>query len=112
MEINTLPFTHQGITYYCMPTCIEHCPTNAKIIGYVEDIDSNPIESVTLELKGRKTKVKEDTSSNSDGEFEFSGLAEDKYIITAKKTGYKSRRMTVSLQGREEFYLVIEMKKW
>jgi len=82
-----------------------------KIYGYVVNIKSNPIEFVRLRLKGIKTKVKKTASSDEDGFFEFTGLKEDTYVITAKKKRYKNAKKTVKLGEGEDEEIEIEMRK-
>ena len=82
-----------------------------KIYGYVVKIDGDPIESVRLRLKGIKTKVSKNTSSDEDGFFEFTGLGADTYVIFAKKKRYKKAKATVKLEEDESKEIEIEMKR-
>ncbi|HHT9137783.1 MAG TPA: carboxypeptidase-like regulatory domain-containing protein [Candidatus Wunengus sp. YC60] len=82
-----------------------------KIYGYVVKINGNPIESVRLRLKGIKTKVSKNTSSDADGFFEFTGLGADTYVILAKKKGYKKAKQIVKLEDGESTEIEIEMRK-
>ena len=82
-----------------------------SIFGYVVDIYGNPIESVKLKLKGIKTKIKRDASSDADGFFEFTDLEKDKYVIFASKKRYKKAKQTVSLDEGDDQEIEIEMRK-
>lgn len=82
-----------------------------SIFGYVVDIDGNPIESVKLQLKGIKTKIKRNASSDADGFFEFADLEKDKYVIFASKKRYKKEKQTVSLDEGDDQEIEIEMRK-
>ena len=82
-----------------------------KIYGYVVKINGDPIESVRLRLKGIKTKVSKNTSSDADGFFEFTGLGADTYVILAKKRGYKKTKQIVKLGDAESQEIEIEMRK-
>ena len=48
--------------------------------------------------------VQKTTTSDVGGYFEFGGLGTDTYVITARKSGYKSGRQTIQLEdgGEEE----------
>ena len=82
-----------------------------KIYGYVVKINGDAIESVRLRLKGVKTKVSKNTSSDADGFFEFTGLGADTYVIFAKKKRYKKAKATVNLGEEESKEIEIEMKR-
>ena len=82
-----------------------------SIFGYVVDIYGNPIESVRLKLKGIKTKIKRNASSDADGFFEFADLEADKYVIFASKKRYKKTKQTVSLDEGDDQEIQIEMRK-
>ena len=81
------------------------------ISGYVVDIRGDPIEYAKLKLKGIKIKKTTTAVSDADGFFEFTGLDADDYIITAKKSRYKSTRKTIQLEEGDEVEVEIEMKK-
>jgi len=82
-----------------------------SIYGYVVDIRGNPIESVKLKLKGLKTKIKRNASSDADGFFEFKDLEKDKYVIFASKKRYKKAQQTVKLDEGDDQEIEIEMRK-
>ena len=82
-----------------------------SIFGYIVDIRGNPIESVKLKLKGLKTKIKRNASSDADGFFEFADLEADKYVIFASKKRYKKTKQTVSLDEGDDQEIEIEMRK-
>lgn len=81
------------------------------ISGYVVNIRGDPIEYVKLKLKGIKTKKTKTTVSDADGFFEFTDLDADDYIITAKRSRYKSTRKTIQLEEGDEVEIEIELKK-
>ncbi|OHB96241.1 MAG: hypothetical protein A2Z57_09255 [Planctomycetes bacterium RIFCSPHIGHO2_12_39_6] len=78
--------------------------TSGKVHGRVVDDEGNPMESVKLKIRGKKTMVQKTTTSNDGGYFECEGLGTDTYVITARKSGYKSGRQTIRLEdgGKEE----------
>jgi len=82
-----------------------------SIYGYAVDIRGNPIKSVKLKLKGLKTKIKRNASSDADGFFEFADLEKDKYVIFASKKRYKKTKQTVSLDEGDDQEIEIEMRK-
>ncbi len=85
--------------------------TYGKIYGTVVDIKGNPIESVSLKLKGLRTKVTKTEATDADGFFEFSGLSADTYVITAKKKRYKTVKKPVKIEDGESKEVEIEMRK-
>ena len=85
--------------------------TTGSIYGYVVDIKGEPIESVRLRLKGLRTKVIATETSDADGYFEFAGLGEDTYVLTAKKKRYRNNKQKVTLGDGESKEIEIEMRK-
>jgi hypothetical protein len=83
-----------------------------KIYGYVVNIYGDPIESVKLRLKGVKTKVSKNTSSDADGFFEFTDLDEGIYIVYASKKRYKNYQKTIKLEQGQEKKIEIEMRRF
>ena len=86
--------------------------TYGKIYGYVVNIYGDPIESVKLRLKGVKTKVTKNTSSDADGFFEFTDLDEDVYMVLATKKRYKNYQKTIKLEEGQEKKIEIEMRRF
>ncbi len=82
-----------------------------KIYGTVVDIKGNPVESVSLKLKGLKTKASKTEATDADGFFEFSDLSADTYVITAKKNRYKTVKKSVKIGDGESKEVEIEMRK-
>ncbi|HHT9146215.1 MAG: carboxypeptidase-like regulatory domain-containing protein [Candidatus Brocadiaceae bacterium] len=91
-------------------TTLEQIETG-EIFGNVVNIVGDPLESVSLSLKGIKTKVKQTTSSDEDGFFEFTDLEADTYIISAKNKGYRNTQQKVKLKEGESKEMEIVMKK-
>ena len=92
-------------------TIILEVVVKAKLSGYVVDIQSDPIESVKLRLKGIKTGYNSTSSSDADGYFEFDNLEADTYVLVAKKRGYKRAKQTITLEEGEDREMEIMMKK-
>lgn len=68
------------------------------IAGFVREEGSNePVAGATVEISqsGNETQVK--AFSRMDGQFVFRGLQEGDYVITAKKIGFDSASVTVSV---------------
>jgi len=82
-----------------------------KIYGYAVNIKGDPIENVRLKLKGIKTKVSRQASTDADGFFEFTDLEADTYVIVAKKKKYRNTRQKVVLEEGESTEIEIEMRK-
>jgi hypothetical protein len=85
--------------------------SKGKISGYITDIKGNPIKSVKLRLKGKKTNMVMASFSNSDGFFEFTDLDTDTYVITATKKGYKRAKRSIKLEEGEDKEIEIVLKK-
>ncbi|MBF8275740.1 MAG: hypothetical protein HW390_813 [Candidatus Brocadiaceae bacterium] len=85
--------------------------TRSYIYGYVRDsIRGNPIGTVTVKLKGLKTKSKNTSFSDTDGFFKFADLGEDTYLLIARKRGFKRSNRTIKLSKGEERELELEMR--
>ena len=82
-----------------------------KINGYAVNIKGDPIEFVRLKLRGIKTKVTRSASSDADGFFEFTDLDADKYVIVAKKKGFRKNQQKVTLEEGESEEIEIVMRK-
>jgi len=82
-----------------------------KIYGNVVSSGGNPIASVTLKLKGEKTKVSDTISSHDNGYFEFTDLEVDTYVILATKKGYKRTRRNITLGSGESKEVKIKLEK-
>lgn len=81
------------------------------IYGYVVNIEGEPVEYVRLRLKGLRTKIFKNESSDKDGFFEFTGLEADTYIITTKRKAYRKDKKTVRLEDGESTEIEIELRK-
>ncbi len=81
------------------------------IYGYVVDIEGEPVEYVRLRLKGLRTKILKNESSDKDGFFEFTGLEADTYVITTKKRFYRKSKKTLKLLEGDELEILIELRK-
>jgi len=93
------------------PTPTQEPIEAGKIYGSVKDVKGAPVTSVRLTLKGKKTKIGNNTNSDEKGYFEFADLKADTYTIIAKKKGYKKSRVKVKISEKEKKEIVIEMKK-
>ena len=88
-------------------------PPKGKISGYVmHSVNSKPIESVRLRLKGTKARKKtfKVILSDAGGFFEFNELDADAYDIFAIKTGLKSARQMVELKESEKNNVEIKLR--
>lgn len=86
--------------------------TTGKISGSVIDTKGTAVASVKLEIKGIKTKFSTTIQTGADGQFEFTDLKADTYVITGKKKGYKKAKWKIKLEkGEEKTDVQIEMKK-
>ncbi len=81
------------------------------IYGYVLDIKGDPVEGVKLSLQGLRSKYRAKAASDQDGYFEFTGLGADKYVITAKKQRYQTKKTSVALEDGESKEVEIVVRK-
>ncbi|MDR4507907.1 MAG: carboxypeptidase regulatory-like domain-containing protein [Candidatus Brocadiaceae bacterium] len=84
---------------------------NGTILGHTVDARGDPVPSVQVKLKGKKTKLKKETLSDTEGFFEFTDLEADTYKIEAKKKGYKKTKLETTLREGEIAEIEILMKK-
>ncbi|WP_295102128.1 SBBP repeat-containing protein [uncultured Candidatus Kuenenia sp.] len=89
--------------------------TSVSIYGMVVDTEDYPVESARVTLKGKRknAKVKEKSTTDEAGAYEFTELDNGTYIIQAKKKGYKKAKERIKLSGGEdkEVDLLLEEKK-
>jgi len=64
--------------------------TNATISGKVVDEDDNPIEGATVKLYDADGKLVDNIKTDSNGEFEFTGLDYGKYSLQVNAPGFDS----------------------
>ncbi|OGS19767.1 MAG: hypothetical protein A3J83_03380 [Elusimicrobia bacterium RIFOXYA2_FULL_40_6] len=77
-------------------------PSTFYIKGYVRTSTSTAVGAVTVALSGSATTS---TSTDSNGYYEFAGLATGNYTVTPSKTGYTftvSSRTYASLSGNQD----------
>ncbi len=68
------------------------------ITGYVrEEVSNDPIAAATLEISQSGSAAHSPVISGMDGGFLFRGLEEGEYVISAKKSGFNSTSVTVSV---------------
>ena len=84
--------------------------TTTTISIDVEDSNGDPIGSVKIKLKGKKTKLSKTGTTDEYGFVEFTDLKADTYLITAELTGYKKAKKTVKVKEGEFVGVYIQMK--
>ena len=68
------------------------------VSGYVREEGSNaPIAAATLEISRSGSEANATVMSGIAGEFLFRGLQDGQYVISARKIGFESTRVTVSV---------------
>ncbi|MBM4055130.1 MAG: DUF1565 domain-containing protein, partial [Planctomycetes bacterium] len=72
-----------------------------RIYGNVTDENNEPVESVKVKIKGKKSGIKETTITDGNGFFEFDNLTTDTYKITASKKGYWKAKQIIQLVSRQ-----------
>ena len=81
-----------------------------SIVGYVVNINGDPIESVKVQLKGIKKK-KLSATSDEDGYFLFEDLEQGVYMLIARKRSYKKFSERITLGEGEEKEIEIVLRK-
>ena len=59
-----------------------------KISGKVVQENGSPLEGVLITIEGTTSKVSSSTTTDANGQYEFSGLGYDTYTITPSRDGY------------------------
>ncbi|HEY3252164.1 MAG TPA: TonB-dependent receptor [Ignavibacteria bacterium] len=68
-----------------------------KIRGTVTDDDKKPIEFVSVTVQD----IGISTSTNGEGNFEFAGIPPGNYLLIFKRSGYESKTLEASFDGRD-----------
>ena len=75
-------------------------PTPSGVVfGFVEDADKQPLEGVTVAIKG---EFSDSTETDEDGYYEFGGLPKGKYTIT-----YENRQRSYAIFSFESVLLCV-----
>jgi len=64
------------------------CENRGEIYGYIGDNDLNPLSEVLVKLYTDNEELKGNTTTESNGYFEFNNLGEGVYLVVASKQGY------------------------
>jgi hypothetical protein len=70
---------------------------DGTISGVVTDQDSDPLDDVTVELYDDQDNLVDDTTTNNDGEYDFSSVDAGTYTVKATKDGYEEDTITVTV---------------
>ena len=71
---------------------------------------NDPLEGVTVTIESKS--FKEERTTDASGDFSFENLAWGRYIVTAKKEGYKKSVRLLRLNEKDEdIYITIELQK-
>ena len=80
-----------------------------SIVGYVVNVNGDPIKSVKVQLKAiRKKSIS--TTSDEDGYFLFEDLEQGVYMLIARKRSYKKFSERITLGEGEEKEIEIVMR--
>ena len=71
-----------------------HAQPSAQLSGSVRDATGLPLVGATVTLRGAVGKA---TRTNSEGQFDFQGLAEGEYELSASDHGFAQIRQTIQL---------------
>ena len=95
------PTTSPAPTLPPLPTPkVSPSPVQEGIVfGIVNDEDDNPLKDVTVTITGNN--VSNNTTTDDDGYYEFTGLAAGSYTLTYEKEGYKAQSQDISLEAGE-----------
>lgn len=82
------------------------------ITGYVREEGSNdPIAAATLEISPSASEGQATVMSGIAGEFVFRGLSRGQYVITAKKNGFNSASVSVSVMRTGALEVTISLRR-
>ncbi len=70
---------------------------DGTISGVVTDQDGEPLDDVTVELFDDQDNLVDDTTTNNDGEYDFSSVDAGTYTVKATKDGYEEDTITVTV---------------
>ena len=70
---------------------------DGTISGVVTDQDGEPIDEATVELYDDSDNLVDDTTTNNDGEYDFSSVDAGTYTVKATKDGYEEDTITVTV---------------
>jgi tetratricopeptide (TPR) repeat protein len=93
------------------PLCLMQ-QAGCQVGGYVREETTNAaLESVSLEILSSGTRAAPSTVSNIDGQFHFGGLRDGDFYIIARKDGYESTTVSVSVMAGSSPTALIYLKK-
>jgi len=82
------------------------------LTGYVREEGSNePIAAATLEISRSGSESQAPVFSGVDGEFIFRGLQKGEYVISAKKSGFNSASVNVSVMRTGALEVTISLRR-
>lgn len=80
-------------------------PTGNEIFGQIYDASTvtaasrgKPLKNVEVTVNGLTQNYTDETNTDRNGEFKFSGLDGDDYLVTAKKQGFEASKYRVTLE--------------
>ena len=82
-----------------------------SIVGYVVNIEGNPIKSAKVQLKGIKKKTTMIATSDEDGYFLFDDLESGVYMVIVRKRSYRKVSERITLDEGEEKEMEIVLRK-
>ncbi len=75
-------------------------PSNEGIVfGFVNDQDEQPLKGVTITITGKNSS--DNTETDENGYYEFSGLSKGNYTLTYEKEGFLDQTQDISLNEGE-----------
>ena len=93
------------------PLCVVQ-QASCQVGGYVREETTNAaLESVSLEILSSGTRAAPATVSNIDGQFHFGGLRDGDFFIIARKDGYETATVSVSVMAGASPTALIFLKK-
>lgn len=70
---------------------------DGSISGVVTDQDGDPMDDVTVELLDDQENLVDDTTTNNDGEYDFTGVGAGTYTVRATEDGYAEDTVSVTI---------------
>lgn len=90
------------------------CSKRGSIYGtvvYFQSCYMQYMQAAKVQLKGKKTGIKDTAETNRYGEFAFDDLKADTYKITASKNKYKNDKVKIKLDSGRARFVELELEK-
>jgi Carboxypeptidase regulatory-like domain len=83
-----------------LPPCTSIATAASQISGHITDPSGGVVSGVTVRLIGTTGGAVGNTTSDSNGDFDFNSIPDGKYTVAAERPGFDSLGVTVTVVGR------------